>query len=226
VLAPNPAAAPVVKRMFEKSLAGQGLYVIAEGLTRDAINSPSAHDARNPHRASGGGAWSKSARPILLSTKPTCSGELTDSMHVNRCRRPSTRSSTDDCVAGSISGCAGEPERDHAPDAHVVRPIAYAGKVDVFPAWARQLRTSSALHVPSVSCQLVDRGFGGARTRRRGVSGGWPSGQAAGAAAYVEFTRTGRSARCLIPCSMRRLITNLTNSAGSTINGAHHLEYE
>src|SRR5690606_7574067 len=46
---------------------------IAEGLTADGILSPSAHDrARNPHRQSSGGAWSKIAiRAILQNPRYT-----------------------------------------------------------------------------------------------------------------------------------------------------------
>ena len=50
-LEPDPVTAPVVQRIFREYLAGKGIYAIAEGLTRDGIPSPSAHDpARNRHR--------------------------------------------------------------------------------------------------------------------------------------------------------------------------------
>jgi hypothetical protein len=72
-LAPDPVAAPIVARIFDEFLAGSGLHAVAEGLTRDGILSPSAHDsARNRHRAVGHGAWSKSAiRTILLNPRYT-----------------------------------------------------------------------------------------------------------------------------------------------------------
>ncbi|MHB1444694.1 MAG: recombinase family protein [Acidimicrobiales bacterium] len=72
-LVPDPAAAPVVQRIFSEFLEGKGFYAIAEGLTRDGILSPSAHDpARNRHRAGTGGAWSKAAvRAILLNPRYT-----------------------------------------------------------------------------------------------------------------------------------------------------------
>jgi site-specific DNA recombinase len=45
-------AAPVVQRIFAEFIAGHGFYAIAEGLTRDDIPSPAAHDrARNKHRS-------------------------------------------------------------------------------------------------------------------------------------------------------------------------------
>jgi site-specific DNA recombinase len=67
----DPAAAPVVTRIFSAFLSGHGLYTIAEGLTRDGIESPSAHDrARNSHRS--GIAWSKGAvRAILTNPRYT-----------------------------------------------------------------------------------------------------------------------------------------------------------
>jgi len=59
-------SAPVVARIFTEYLAGRGMFSIAEGLTRDGIASPSAHDPeRNRHRS--GAAWSKSAVRVILS---------------------------------------------------------------------------------------------------------------------------------------------------------------
>jgi DNA invertase Pin-like site-specific DNA recombinase len=59
-LEPDPAAAPVVQRIFREYVAGKGLYAIAEALTRDGIPCPSAHDpTRNRHRD--GIAWSTPA---------------------------------------------------------------------------------------------------------------------------------------------------------------------
>jgi site-specific DNA recombinase len=65
------AAAPVVKRIFAEFTAGHGFYAIAEGLTRDDIPSPSAHDPeRNKHRS--GIAWNKFAvRSILVNPRYT-----------------------------------------------------------------------------------------------------------------------------------------------------------
>ncbi len=70
-LTPDETAAPVVRRIFAEFLAGNGLFLIAEGLTRDGVASPSAHDpARNRHRS--GIAWSKSAvRAILTNPRYT-----------------------------------------------------------------------------------------------------------------------------------------------------------
>ncbi|MFI1203418.1 recombinase family protein [Streptomyces sp. NPDC020883] len=59
-LEPDPAAAPIVVRIFTEFPGGLGIFAIAEGLTRDSIPCPSAYDrARNPHRDAH--AWAKSA---------------------------------------------------------------------------------------------------------------------------------------------------------------------
>ena len=67
----DPEAAPVVRRIFAEFTAGHGFYAIAEGLTRDGIPSPSAHDPeRNQHRC--GIAWNKFAvRAILINPRYT-----------------------------------------------------------------------------------------------------------------------------------------------------------
>jgi DNA invertase Pin-like site-specific DNA recombinase len=67
----DPEAAPVVERIFAEFIAGHGFYAIAEGLTRDEIPSPSAHDPeRNKHRS--GIAWNKFAvRAILVNPRYT-----------------------------------------------------------------------------------------------------------------------------------------------------------
>jgi hypothetical protein len=50
-------------------ITGQGIFAIAEGLTRDSIPSPSAHDPeRNTHRS--GIAWAKGAVRAILTKPP------------------------------------------------------------------------------------------------------------------------------------------------------------
>ena len=93
-LEPDPYAAPVVRRIFEEYLVGKGLYAIAEGLTRDGIPSPSAHDpARNRHRD--GRAWSKSAVKAILSN-PRYTGRQV----WNRQRRDEVLIDVEDVAAG------------------------------------------------------------------------------------------------------------------------------
>jgi hypothetical protein len=67
----DPVTARVVERIFAEFLDGRGIFAIAEGLTRDGIPSPSAHDpARNTHRS--GTAWAKGAvRAILTNPRYT-----------------------------------------------------------------------------------------------------------------------------------------------------------
>jgi site-specific DNA recombinase len=58
--------APIVRRIFAEFIAGRGIFAIAEGLRRDEIPSPSAHDpARNTRRS--GIAWAKGAVRAILS---------------------------------------------------------------------------------------------------------------------------------------------------------------
>lgn len=72
-LEPDPATAPVVRRIFSRFLDGDGLHRIAVDLTADGILSPSGYDpTRNPHRASSAGLWGKSAvRAILANPRYT-----------------------------------------------------------------------------------------------------------------------------------------------------------
>ncbi|WP_419999258.1 recombinase family protein [Streptomyces boninensis] len=93
-LAPDPATAPVVVRIFAEYIRGRGDYAIAEGLTRDAIPCPSAADrARNPHRD--GHAWSKGAVRAILSN-PRYTGRQV----WNRQRKHETLLSPDDVTLG------------------------------------------------------------------------------------------------------------------------------
>ena len=73
VLEPDPETAANVTRIFDQFVTGSGLYAIAEGLTRDGILSPSGHDrARNRHRATSQGVWSKiDVRSILQNPRYT-----------------------------------------------------------------------------------------------------------------------------------------------------------
>jgi site-specific DNA recombinase len=67
----DPGTAPVVQRIFAEFIGGRGIFAIAEGLTRDGIPCPSAHDpARNTHRA--GIAWNTYAvRAIITNPRYT-----------------------------------------------------------------------------------------------------------------------------------------------------------
>lgn len=93
-LEPDPVAAPVVQRIFAEYSSGKGFYAIAEGLTRDDIPSPAAHDpVRNRHRD--GRARSKFAvRAILKNPR------YTGSQAWNRQRRDEVLLDVDDVAAG------------------------------------------------------------------------------------------------------------------------------
>jgi len=67
----DPVTSTVVARIFSEFIDGDGLFAIAESLTKDGVPSPSAYDrARNSHRS--GIAWAKSAvRAIILNPRYT-----------------------------------------------------------------------------------------------------------------------------------------------------------
>ncbi len=93
-LEPDPSSAPMVARIFCEYLSGSGLYAIAEGLTRDGVPSPSAHDpARNRHRDTR--AWSKSAVRAILNN-PRYTGHQV----WNRQRRDEVLLDVEDVAAG------------------------------------------------------------------------------------------------------------------------------
>jgi len=71
-LEPEPTTEMVVRRIFDEFVAGAGIHLIAEGLTRDGIACPSASDrGRNRHRTAK--AWAKSAVRVIL-TNPRYTG--------------------------------------------------------------------------------------------------------------------------------------------------------
>jgi site-specific DNA recombinase len=97
VLEPHPETAPVVRRIFTEYLAGAGIFSIAEGLTREGVLSPSAHDpGRNRHRS--GTAWSKSAVRVIL-TNPRYTGHQV----WNKQRKDETLIDVEDVALGHTS---------------------------------------------------------------------------------------------------------------------------
>jgi DNA invertase Pin-like site-specific DNA recombinase len=96
-LEPDPIAAPVVQRIFADYCEGVGLFAIAQVLTREGIECPSAHDrARNGHRS--GVAWSKSAVRAIL-TNPRYTGHQV----WNRQRTDEVLLDVDDVALGHTS---------------------------------------------------------------------------------------------------------------------------
>jgi site-specific DNA recombinase len=95
----DPVASPVVRRIFDEYLSGTGIYAIAEGLTRDGIPSPSAHDpARNRHRQTSRGAWGKSAVRAILRNPRYTGHEVW-----NKQRRDEVLIDVDDVALGNTS---------------------------------------------------------------------------------------------------------------------------
>lgn len=75
-LEPDPATAPVVRRIFEEAARGRTAREIAEALTAEGTPSPSTWDLeRNPHRQGTGGAWSQQGVRSILR-RPTYTGRV------------------------------------------------------------------------------------------------------------------------------------------------------
>jgi site-specific DNA recombinase len=106
VLELDPAAAPVVERIFTLYLRGVGLRGIAERLNTEGVPCPSAHDReRNPHRAADG--WQPSTvRAILTNRRYTGYAQWARSHRVERLLNPM------DVAAGTVVGFRrSEPHR-------------------------------------------------------------------------------------------------------------------
>ena len=115
-LALDEPAAAVVARIFTEFLDGAGIFAIAEGLTRDGIRCPSAHDpTRNPHRC--GIAWSKGAvRTILLNPR------YTGRQVWNRQRKHEVLLDVDDVALGHITKMRWNPTDKWIWSEHTVHP--------------------------------------------------------------------------------------------------------
>ena len=81
-------------RIFSEYMDGKGRFAIAEGLTRDGVSCPSAHDpARNRHRDTR--AWSKAAVRASLNNPRYLGGQVW-----NRERRDEVLLDVEDVAAG------------------------------------------------------------------------------------------------------------------------------
>ena len=172
-LEPDPDAAPVVRRIFDEYLAGRGLYAIAEGLTRDGIACPSAHDrARNPHRQ--GLAWSKMAVRAILAN-PRYTGRQV----WNRQRRDEVLLDVEDVALGHVSKMRWNDEDawivsealTHEPlvpdeQFRAVRTLAAAGRRRPVVRKARPTSQPFALH-GLVVCALCQRKMQGSANHGR-----------------------------------------------------------
>jgi len=95
-LAPDPAAAPIVQRIYAEFLHGSGYLAIAERLNADQVPSPSGHDPdRNPHRQ--GIAWTKHTVRAIL-----CNPRYTGYQVWNKQRRDEVLLDIDDVAAGYV----------------------------------------------------------------------------------------------------------------------------
>jgi DNA invertase Pin-like site-specific DNA recombinase len=115
-LATDEQTAAAVRRIFAEFIEGAGLFAIAEGLTRDGIPSPSAHDrARNPHRS--GLAWSKSAVRTIL-TNPRYTGRQV----WNRQRKQEVLLDVDDVGLGHVTKMSWNPIDKRISSDRIVHP--------------------------------------------------------------------------------------------------------
>src|SRR6266542_3632462 len=96
VLAPDPATAPIVRRIYTEFLHGAGYLAIAERLNADQTPSPSGYDPdRNPHRQ--GIGWTKhTVRAILVNPR------YTGYQVWNKQRRDEVLLDIDDVAAGYV----------------------------------------------------------------------------------------------------------------------------
>jgi len=96
VLEPDPATAPIVRRIYTEFLQGGGYLAIAERLNTDQTPSPSGHDPdRNPHRQ--GIGWTKhTVRAILVNPR------YTGYQVWNKQRRDEVLLDIDDVAAGYV----------------------------------------------------------------------------------------------------------------------------
>ncbi|MGH3152610.1 MAG: recombinase family protein [Streptosporangiaceae bacterium] len=120
VLARDEPAAIVVERIFAEFLVGFGIFAIAERLTRDGIDCPSAHDrARNRHRC--GLAWSKSAVRAILANPRARAYLVTDQAVADTASRyADCRPSLDPVSAAALGASAGQGPA--GPDDGQARP--------------------------------------------------------------------------------------------------------
>jgi site-specific DNA recombinase len=139
-------ATPIIARIFAEFISGTGIYAIAEGLTRDGIACPSAHDrARNSHRS--GVAGSKSAVRAIL-TNPRYTGHLDQQMppHGTRLRTPSHPPRRD----GPVGHGHHHDPQTRTPPSH--RPTAHIGSSRLNPLFTRLLQnrlSQCGVHVHS-----------------------------------------------------------------------------
>jgi len=155
-LEPDPVVAPTVQRIFDEFIAGRGLYAIAEGLTRDRILSPSAHDpARNRHRQGSGGAWSKVAVRSILQNPRYTGREVW-----NKQRREEVLLDVEDVALGHESKMRWNHRSEwvwseHPTHPAIVEPDTFATAQDIFAGAQRSAVRKEKTRHPYVLSGLV-----------------------------------------------------------------------
>ena len=155
-LEPDPPAVSVVQRIFTEFLTGKGYFAIAEALTRDGILSPSAHDpARNRHRQSSSGAWSKGAVRSILSNPRYTGREVW-----NKQRRDEVLLDVEDVALGheskmrwnNPSEWVWSEEQMHTA---IIEPETFAAAQDVIAGVQRSARRKERARHPYVLSGLM-----------------------------------------------------------------------
>lgn len=184
----DPLAAPIVEEIFTMYVGGDGLYAIAEALTRRDIPSPSAHDAaRNGHRQKSKGAWSKGAVRAIL-TNPRYTGHQV----WGRKRRVEVLRDPDDVTLGHDSKFKANDPTEWTLSSEVVHPPLVSP--ELFEAAQEVRRARPPQSVPGrttrrnhtyalrglCTCSLCDRKMQGVQISSQPyLRCGWPAEYAA-----------------------------------------------
>jgi DNA invertase Pin-like site-specific DNA recombinase len=158
----DEVAAAVVQRIFAEYRRGRGRFAIAEGLTRDGIPCPSAHDPeRNTHRS--GAAWSKAAVLGILQN-PRYTGHQV----WNRHRKAEVLLNVEDVALGYETRLRSNPSDQWAWSKEVVHPVIISR--DVFDEvqlmlaarkgvpWPKERRTAYAYQLYGrVHCDICQQ---------------------------------------------------------------------
>ena len=172
-LEPDPVAAPDRRSGSSTSTSpAAGFYAIAEGLTRDGIPSPSAHDpGRNRHRQPAAAHGRRSRSGPSCTTRATPAARSGTSNAATRCCSTSTtsRSVTSRRCAGTTAAQWVWSERP--THAAIVDAETFEAAQDIF-AGAQRIRSAQGdgRATPTCSRGSCRAGSAAARCRRRGTT--------------------------------------------------------
>lgn len=172
-LEPDPATAPVVRRIFAAYAEGSGLRSIADTLTQDGILSPAAYDpARNPHHDPRG--WSHTAIRAILAN-PTYAGRRVWAKQ----RRHEDLLDVNDVAAGHVTRMRWQPADEwiEGPATHqaLIDTETLAAVARRFGSMPQRTRARDATHPyllrGLLHCGICGRKLQGSARRSRNASG-------------------------------------------------------